>query len=72
MKIEDSGRGSADARGTTSGVGLNNVRKRLELCFGPGTRVDSEFSASGSVVEVRVPSRLSRRSSDCDWNGYIV
>ena len=58
IRIEDSGRGSADARGVaTTGVGLNNVRKRLELCFGPGTRVESEFSAGGSVVEVRVPAR---------------
>ena len=56
MRIEDSGRGTADARGATTGVGLNNVRKRLELCFGPGARVDSEFSADGSVVEVRVPA----------------
>ena len=56
MRIEDTGRGSADPRGATTGVGLNNVRKRLELCFGPVARVESEFSANGSVVEVRVPA----------------
>ena len=61
MKIEDTGRGQAEARGVTTGVGLNNVRKRLELCFGPGARVESEFSAGGSVVEVRVPARVLAR-----------
>ena len=61
MKIEDTGRGQAEARGATTGVGLNNVRKRLELCFGPGARVESEFSAGGSVVEVRVPARVLAR-----------
>ena len=56
MRVEDSGRGSAAAGEPTTGVGLNNVSKRLELCFGPGARVESEFSAAGSVVEVRVPA----------------
>ncbi|HEY3741843.1 MAG TPA: histidine kinase, partial [Bryobacteraceae bacterium] len=35
IRIEDTGRGSGSAGGATTGVGLNNVRKRLELCFGP-------------------------------------
>ena len=61
IRIEDTGRGAAAAGGATTGVGLNNVRKRLELCFGPGARVESEFSAEGSVVEVRVPSRALAR-----------
>ena len=57
MRVRDSGRGSAGMGEPTTGVGLNNVRKRLELCFGPGATVESEFGAAGSVVEVRVPAR---------------
>ena len=57
MRIEDSGRGAADPLGVvTTGVGLNNVRKRLELCFGPEAKVESRFSADGSVVEMRMPA----------------
>lgn len=61
ISIRDTGRGEADVRGATTGVGLNNVRKRLELCFGTGARMDSEFNAAGSLVEVRVPARVLAR-----------
>ena len=62
MRIEDSGRGTAAAaKGATTGVGLNNVSKRLELCFGPAAHLNSEFREEGSVVEVRVPGQALAR-----------
>jgi LytS/YehU family sensor histidine kinase len=61
IRVEDTGRGAGAGGPMTTGVGLNNVRKRLELCFGPAARVESKFSAGGSVVEVRIPARVLER-----------
>jgi hypothetical protein len=61
IRIEDSGRGAGTDRGATTGVGLNNVRKRLELCFGPAASMASEFAQGGSVVAVRIPARTLER-----------
>jgi hypothetical protein len=58
--VEDCGSGpSAGAdenRSAGAGVGLNNVRRRLQLCFGRGTDVRLEQSPSGSRVQFSVPS----------------
>jgi hypothetical protein len=62
IRIGDSGRGAGNSSGpATTGVGLNNVRKRLELCFGPTARIECEFSPGGSTVEVRVPAQALAR-----------
>lgn len=57
VQVADRGQGfsSAASNGGT-GTGLNNVRKRLELCYGSeggGLRIDS--SSHGSTVSFRVP-----------------
>ena len=56
--IEDSGRGSLAQAviEDASGVGLNNVRKRLDLCFGKTARLEAAFEVSGSRVEMFVPA----------------
>ena len=58
MRVEDTGAGfgSATADSTRgSGVGLSNVRRRLELCYGPTAQLEIHSSPSGSTVGFRIP-----------------
>ena len=58
VRVEDNGPGFAkqDEVRPGSGVGLANVRRRLELCYGPDAgRLSIVTSARGSVVEFIVP-----------------
>ncbi len=54
VTVENSG---GDASGATSGpgVGLQNVRRRLEICYGPAARLELEFRGSQTVVEMSLP-----------------
>ncbi len=57
--VEDSGPGSAP--GITAGqpgerVGLANVSRRLQLCFGPDAGIRMHQDASGTCVEFSVPA----------------
>jgi LytS/YehU family sensor histidine kinase len=51
--VRDSGLGFSKSNQT--GVGLENVERRLELCYGGEARLAIESSASGTEVSVQIP-----------------
>jgi hypothetical protein len=58
--VEDSSLGTesrARERGSSShtGVGLNNVRRRLQLCFGPDAHLVMESGLNGTTVQFSIP-----------------
>lgn len=46
-----------------SGVGLDNVRQRLRLCFGEGALLTISSTAAGSTVGFKIPRNCPARSS---------
>jgi sensor histidine kinase YesM len=59
--VEDTGAGfPPDGK---DGVGLANVRRRLELCYGEGSRLRVESSGKGAMVEFLVPAELQQQES---------
>ena len=59
ITVEDSGSGSAgnatDGRVNGAGVGLANVTRRLQLCFGPSAAVSMAQGEFGTKVQFSVP-----------------
>ena len=52
--VENSGSGAApEAIGT--GVGLQNVRRRLEICYGPAAALRLTPNPQVTTVEIRIP-----------------
>ncbi|MBZ5635057.1 MAG: histidine kinase [Acidobacteriia bacterium] len=58
ISVRDSGPGFS--KSNRSGVGLENVERRLELCYGGDARLAIESSASGTEVSVRIPVASGR------------
>jgi LytS/YehU family sensor histidine kinase len=59
ISVEDSGAGAVPGGGRHSpgsGVGLANVSRRLQLCFGPGADVAMQQGAFGTKVQFSVPA----------------
>ena len=54
IRVADNGAGGPTAAPGT-GIGLNNVRERLALRFGPRAGLEARAAASGFVVELRMP-----------------
>jgi sensor histidine kinase YesM len=58
--VQDSGCGMSEAaeevRSRGAGVGLSNVQKRLELCYGPDCDLSIDSSSSGTTVQFRIPA----------------
>jgi hypothetical protein len=54
IAVEDTGSGFSGRNG--GGVGLENVTRRLELCYGPGARVDVGSSQGRTTVSFAVPA----------------
>ena len=63
--VEDSGPGPMSHAGlprqTGAGVGLANVTRRLQLCFGPDAGVNMQQGAFGTRVQFSVPSEVRAR-----------
>jgi two-component system, LytTR family, sensor kinase len=58
IKVQDSGPGfSADHSGAENGtgIGLENVRQRLRLCYGDVARLRIESDSTGTVVSFLIP-----------------
>jgi signal transduction histidine kinase len=60
ISVRDSGPGFTKTHLKTPGVGLENVERRLELCYGGDARLAIESSASGTEVSVRIPAGSGR------------
>ncbi|MEP6534693.1 MAG: histidine kinase [Bryobacteraceae bacterium] len=60
IQIEDSGsgfsRGPEEARSAGTGVGLDNVRQRLKLCYGEEVELQIESGAGGTKVGFLIPA----------------
>ncbi|HMD70001.1 MAG TPA: histidine kinase [Bryobacteraceae bacterium] len=54
VTVENSGGDSPDAS-SGPGVGLQNVRRRLEICYGPAARLELQFRGNRTVVELSLP-----------------
>lgn len=57
IRVEDTGQGFSESKSAArgSGVGLDNVRQRLMLCYGKMADLTIESSKDGSVVSFFVP-----------------
>ncbi len=58
VAVKDTGAGFAaqySGIGPKSGVGLDNVNRRLHLCYGPETRVTIQSNGGGSSVSFAIP-----------------
>ncbi len=65
VTVEDSGAGEDPSPSAEStGVGLGNVRRRLELCYGGGAALRFEPGANGTRVEFRIPAFTTSKSSE--------
>jgi signal transduction histidine kinase len=60
ISVRDSGPGFSKTHLDTPGVGLENVGRRLELCYGGNARLTIDSSTSGSEVSVRIPAASAR------------
>ena len=56
ISVRDSGPGFSEA--TRSGVGLENVERRLELCYGGDAKLMIDSGASGTEVSVHIPAAV--------------
>jgi two-component system LytT family sensor kinase len=56
IAVEDTGPGmSSLGSGSGTGVGLANVKRRLQLCFGPDADIVIQSSAEGTRVQFAIP-----------------
>ena len=55
VEVGDTGRGFGESGQGGGGVGLDNVRQRLRLCYGPEADLVIASSSSGATVSFAVP-----------------
>ncbi|HZO52817.1 MAG TPA: histidine kinase [Bryobacteraceae bacterium] len=61
VRVEDTGSGfSPSSQDSTrgAGVGLQNVRRRLALCYGPEAELEIASSGEGTSVGFRIPAQV--------------
>ena len=58
ISVRDSGAGFS--KSSHAGVGLENVERRLELCYGGEARLAIESGASGTEVTVQIPAASAK------------
>jgi LytS/YehU family sensor histidine kinase len=60
IRVEDSGKGFAESAGLSkgAGVGLENVQRRLKLCYGEASRLEIDSGAGGTSVSFTVPAAV--------------
>ncbi len=56
LKISVQDTGSGFTGHGVGGVGLENVTRRLELCYGPGARVEIDSANGRTTVSFAVPA----------------
>lgn len=54
IRVRDTGAGFA--KGDSDGIGLENVARRLELCYGAAARMDIQSGADGTEVMLVIPA----------------
>ncbi len=54
IRVRDTGAGFA--KGDSGGIGLENVARRLELCYGAAARLDIQSGAEGTEVTLLIPA----------------
>jgi LytS/YehU family sensor histidine kinase len=54
ISVENTGSGKPTA-GVGTGVGLQNVRRRLEICYGPTSHLTLTVTPDAATVELRIP-----------------
>jgi len=58
MQVSDSGPGATQRSSQGTGIGIANVRRRLELCHGAGASIVTAFAPDGGSVTIRVPHSI--------------
>ncbi|MEZ5398376.1 MAG: histidine kinase [Bryobacteraceae bacterium] len=67
VRVSDSGCGpGATARAPGMGVGLENVQRRLHLCFGSRASFHRSFGESGSTVGFAIHVEPDKSTSNCE------
>ncbi len=64
VTVSDTGSGFHPLDGLKSGVGLENVTRRLQLCYGADAQLHVDSSASGSRVSFSIPSGAAVRAQE--------
>ena len=54
VSVENGG-SVGEAKSAGPGVGLQNVRRRLEICYGSAARLELRFGAQATVAELEIP-----------------
>jgi LytS/YehU family sensor histidine kinase len=59
VTVSDSGPGFRPPGGEKTGVGLENVTRRLQLCYGAESQIQIQSDASGSSVSFSIPVNVA-------------
>ena len=58
VTVSDTGPGFRPAGGEKSGVGLENVTRRLQLCYGADSQIQIQSDSAGSSVSFSIPVNI--------------